>query len=421
MKLKEFYIDGFRNVVDTRLKLGNIVCLVSPNNLGKSNVLDGFLFGLNFMRRVNERFSYSPANQAMPLLKSNFGKDFAFEMLLEDDSREITYGYSFSWDKKLSIPSSINKEYLKVKEAGARRAKTYIDRVEAERFRYLSSKDASKMNFGLLNKQTLAVNLLFGQSNVFFNKIIEELFKPSAFIDRIGDPIFFPVLELSRQPLPGQPPLTELYKAIADFISASPEKKSNLVEAIQSFFPDIEDIVAETGVMVFNGSNAHFERRTPNPGEGEIAVAQVKSRNLTTMVGLDMMSNGFRRILAFLLHVFEAQDREGVVLAIEEPENAINPSLLSSFVDYISSINENASLILSSHSPFIVNGLKPSSVYVGVPNEDGTARFRSFKKAKENALNNDADDFDVDVGTYIFDLLGRNDENQSKLDSYLDK
>ena len=62
-------------------------------------------------------------------------------------------------------------------------------------------------------------------------------------------------------------------------------------------------------------------------------------------------------------------------------------------------------IILTSHSPYLLQYMNPELLYVGIPNADDIAIFKQIKKSKINSLMKDAYTNDMSFGDYIFDML----------------
>ena len=423
MRIAEVYVDGFKNIVDTRIRFDDVTCLISPNNYGKSNLFLGIVNGIRFIHSyVLGPDSFFADFDNLPRLKANAAKDYSFEIVLKNDSKAITYGYSYRWFHGSGDPGNISKEYLRVKLGDAKKAKTYIDREDPLNFRFLASSKSSSMESAKVGSMELAFSKLLLSERSFFTDLLKEIDSCTAYIDLVGNlTAKTPVFDLNSPYKEPKGPFDPLDVVLANFIDASPENRNNLVEAMKAMFPNVADIYAVNGVLSTKGNEFHFEKRLPNPGERLVTPANIYLKNYLAPVDLDLMSSGFKRVLALLIHVFQAQKRNNILLMIEEPENAIHPSLLETFTEYLRAINEKSTILLSSHSPFIVNSLDAASVYVGLPHEDGTASFASFKKSKEKAMSSGAYDFGLTTGSYIFELLGGDDYLKSILASYLDK
>ena len=55
MSLNYIYIDGFRNVKETKIEFNQITGLLSVNSYGKSNLLTAFEFGTLFLTDTQEK------------------------------------------------------------------------------------------------------------------------------------------------------------------------------------------------------------------------------------------------------------------------------------------------------------------------------------------------------------------------------
>ena len=109
------------------------------------------------------------------------------------------------------------------------------------------------------------------------------------------------------------------------------------------------------------------------------------------------------------------------LIAIEEPENSIHPSLLQSFLRVISQFAGDCRVIITSHSPYVLQYLELKDIYLGLPNTCGVATFSRVNKSMQKTLINDASSIDISVGDYIFSLLSGSDDDLDELSSFLEK
>ena len=49
MKIKSISVGGFKNLKRSTIQLENITAVISPNNYGKSNLLEAIDFGVDFL------------------------------------------------------------------------------------------------------------------------------------------------------------------------------------------------------------------------------------------------------------------------------------------------------------------------------------------------------------------------------------
>ena len=67
--------------------------------------------------------------------------------------------------------------------------------------------------------------------------------------------------------------------------------------------------------------------------------------------------------------------------------------------------------------PYIVSYLEPSWIHVGMNRKPGVAEFFTFKKSGQKQLQQDAEEFNMSMGDYLFSLLA---DSESNLDDYLE-
>ena len=130
-------------------------------------------------------------------------------------------------------------------------------------------------------------------------------------------------------------------------------------------------------------------------------------------------SDGAKRVFMILTKIIMAslEERNISLIAIEEPENSIHPSLFRTYLQIIADLLDDCKVIITSHSPYIISFMNLDSIYVGIHREDGMAEFHGFKRSKEKTLENDADSLDMGMGDYIFSMLA---DNESEIEEYLE-
>jgi len=145
----------------------------------------------------------------------------------------------------------------------------------------------------------------------------------------------------------------------------------------------------------------------------------VFSRHLNQPISIANMSAGTRRIIWMLANVFIAACAGINAIGIEEIETSIHPKLLKSLLEILSDAAHNTCILLSSHSPYLIQYLKAESLYIGVPDESGAACFRRIKRTKIKQLVGISRELDMSVGEYLFDMLTK-DRYASTLMQYLE-
>lgn len=130
-----------------------------------------------------------------------------------------------------------------------------------------------------------------------------------------------------------------------------------------------------------------------------------------------MMSDGAKRVFMILAKIIIASESNISLIAIEEPENSVHPGLFHAYIQIISQLLDDCKVIITSHSPYIINYLQPSWIHVGMNKMPGVAEFFSFKKSGQKQLENDASKFNMSMGDYLFSMLS---DSESNIADYLE-
>lgn len=83
-------------------------------------------------------------------------------------------------------------------------------------------------------------------------------------------------------------------------------------------------------------------------------------------------SDGTLKMLAYLTVLYDPAPPS--FIGIEEPENHLHPRLLSELVDECRKAADRSQLIVTTHSPFFVNGVRPTELWVLFRDSDGYTR-----------------------------------------------
>ncbi len=118
---------------------------------------------------------------------------------------------------------------------------------------------------------------------------------------------------------------------------------------------------------------------------------QIKDAPFAKPILAKFASDGTLKMLAYLTVLYDPDPPQ--LIGIEEPENHLHPRLLPELAEECRSASVNTQLMVTTHSPFFVNSLKPEEVWVVYRDETGytqakrTADMQGIKEfIKEGAL-----------------------------------
>ncbi|MBT9588253.1 ATP-binding protein [bacterium] len=83
----------------------------------------------------------------------------------------------------------------------------------------------------------------------------------------------------------------------------------------------------------------------------------------------DAASDGTLYVLALIL--FSQNPNASGISLVEEPELGLHPRLLDSFVDQLREYARDQQIILTTHSPLLLDSLKPEEVWITTRDDQG--------------------------------------------------
>jgi predicted ATPase len=101
---------------------------------------------------------------------------------------------------------------------------------------------------------------------------------------------------------------------------------------------------------------------------------QIKDAPFDRPILAKFASDGTLKMLAYLTVLYDPDPPQ--LVGVEEPENQLHPSLLPKLAEECRKAAARTQLMVTTHSPFFVNGLRPEEVWVLYRDEHGYTRAR---------------------------------------------
>jgi len=341
MKLIAFTVANFRSITGTyRLPLGNFAVLVGPNNEGKSNILKAICISLGLLemgqlrrpsiRRRLPRYMYHETDR----LDYDWTRDFpiGLQTIKPQGRSEFTLEFAFSDEEFAVFREQVNSNLatnLKIKLSLGKEDAKFDVIIQGKGKQYLEARRGKIAEFirdRLFLQYIPSIRTADLSRDVVEKIIAEELAHLETDAEYLG--LFDKIAEAQR------PILTRI--------------ANELTSTVQLFVPDVREITIEPSselrravqnayqIMVDDGANTDFALK----GDG------VKS--LTA--------------ISLLRHVSQAAlgDRS-LILAVEEPEAHLHPTAIHRLRDVFQEIAETHQVIVSTHSPVLVDRARVSS------------------------------------------------------------
>lgn len=424
MKIQAVLIDGFKNLSNVRISFDNITALVALNNFGKSNVLSGIDFGLDFIKAsIEDKKDMMSNSNLIPINCNMIGRNYKYEMEVSTDisSEEyiIQYGYEFEWKDNEDKEPRIVSEFLKVKLNKKGQKFTQLINRTADTALYKSSETGRCSSKIKVEETELIANKLKAFDELYYAQIITKLNGMKIYMENNLDAkSFYQPDPIIRKGFENEMINADnLPRIIYNLKEQSPDKFELLKDVYFQLFPDIEDVIVKQFKINGLTNNEELTENLPFVFSNNYHVLFVKEKNLANPVNFSIMSDGAKRVFMILTKIIVSSVSNISLIAIEEPENSVHPGLFQAYIQIISQLLDDCKVIITSHSPYIISYLNPSWIHVGVNRKAGVAEFFSFKKSGQKQLENDAAGFDMSIGDYLFSMLA---DSESNISDYLE-
>jgi predicted ATPase len=96
---------------------------------------------------------------------------------------------------------------------------------------------------------------------------------------------------------------------------------------------------------------------------------QIKDAPFAQPILAKYASDGTLKMLAYLVMLHDPSPAP--LIGIEEPENHLHPRLLNDLAEECRKATSGSQLLVTTHSPFLIDGLRPEEVWVLYRNQDG--------------------------------------------------
>ncbi len=348
-------------------------------------------------KRIN---NINPSSK--PLIKNS---DYRFEICVstsfENEDIDVIYSFTMPWNQKMPV---ITTECLRVQNIDSQRPVTFYIREGAEA-KYKSSKNRGADNLlEIVNTFDMFNNLLLGKK-LYYESLIKELSDIKYAIDRHFDN-------------------SQTYNAISlfqdddfSFCGNKPENTPQNMYILKTNYPHYFSRIVNAMEILFPNV-LELDVKKVNDDENVIGIQNyyllyAKQKHIDSYINCAEMSDGFKRILNNLIFLSISEIKGFQIVALEEPENSINPTVLGKYIQIIAEFTDSFNILLTSHSPFLLQYIPLGKIYIGVENEIGNIVFKKIKPTYIKRVTERSEKLDVTTGTYIFDILS-NEERFDK-------
>ena len=350
-RIESLKIKNYRALKDLELQnLTPLTVFLGPNGSGKSTIFDVFAF-LAECFTVGLRRAWDRRNRFEELRSRDSSGPIEFELKYRErqDSPPITY--------HLAIAENSRGPYVAEEFLSWRRGKQY-----GAPYRFLDFREG---------KGQVISGDLPAEADV---RVDESLSSPDVLaVSTLGQLARNPRVTALREFITGW----YLSYLTADNMRGVPdsgpqerlsETGDNLPNVIQYLKEQHED-----RLNLILGTLSHRVPRLERV-EAEIMrdgrlLLQIKDAPFNKPIMAKFASDGTLKMLAYLTILYDPDPPP--LIGIEEPENQLHPRLLRELAEECRTASAHTQLMVTTHSPFFVNGLRPEELWVLYRDEDG--------------------------------------------------
>lgn len=373
-------IRNFRSLKDVEISLEeDITVLIGENDSGKTSIVDAlkimfenekpeiddFYWGtdeiyieveLNDDRSFIKKFSKDSDNNIQPKTMVRFSHEFlerikdevnseSFNSLTDDDKRKKLFRYAR--ELGVQFKSNIKTDNLKDR---------VVDRIDE----LLESEDAIESNIPNYN-----IYFLDGKHFENVSRFFQEVF----FKEKSRD-IWYEEVEEGKTI---ENIIKEKLKKYAENLKDEIEERG-IKDKLKNFLPELNDI----------SINPVFELRDINIGV-KVQLLEKDGREIL----VEKKGDGTkRRITMALLEYKKSKEEEPALYVFDEPDTHLHVKAQVELLDIIRQFSENGKqVIITTHSPFIMNAVKPRQIrLLSLKNGETKVKFTSKDKDIERIL-----------------------------------
>jgi predicted ATPase len=159
-------------------------------------------------------------------------------------------------------------------------------------------------------------------------------------------------------------------------LSAWGDNLPNVIQYLKEQHPDRLDRI----VKVLSRRVPRLEKVDADLMPDGRLLLQIKDAPFERPVMAKFASDGTLKMLAYLVVLYDPSPPQ--LVGIEEPENQLHPRLLPELAEECRVASANTQLMITTHSPFFVNGLTPQETWVLHRDDKGFSKAMQASKIK---------------------------------------
>jgi len=360
-RIEELSVKNYRALKDLQLKaLTPLTVFLGPNGSGKSTIFDVFAF-LSECFSVGLRKAWDKRGRFKELRTRGAEGAIEFELKYREKSKSPIITYHLAIEEGNRGPY-VTEEWLQWRRGQRGQPFKFLD------FRHGTGRVVTGE---MPDEQD--------------ERMSEELASPEMIaVNTLGQLAKHPRVSALRRFITGW----YLSYLTADNTRGTPEAgPQERLSATGDNLPNVVQYLKEQHEDRLNEILKTLSRRVPQlekvdaelMADGRLLL-QIKDAPFDRPILAKFASDGTLKMLAYLTVLYDPDPPQLVV--IEEPENHLHPLLLPELAEECREASVSTQLMVTSHSPFFVNGLKPEELWVLYRDKSGYTQAKQAAKMK---------------------------------------
>jgi len=354
-RIEELSVRNYRALKDLQLKrLTPLTVFLGPNGSGKSTIFDVFAF-LSECFSIGLRKAWDKRGRFKELRTRGADGPVVFELKYKESKTTPIITYHLAIDEGPKGPY-VAEEWLRWKRGA-----------HGQPFKFLDFKNGK----GLVASGEMP--------DAQDQRIEEQLDSPDMLaVNTLGQFAKHPRVSALRRFITGW----YLSYLSADSTRTTPESGAQeRLTPTGDNLPNVIQYLKEQHEDRLNQLLNTLSRRIPQLEKVEAEVLldnrlllQIKDAPFERPILSKFASDGTLKMLAYLTVLYDPDPPQ--MIGIEEPENFLHPRLLPELTEECREASAHTQLMVTSHSPFFVNGLRPEELWVLYRDSKGYTRAK---------------------------------------------
>lgn len=354
-RIEYLKICNYRAIKDLELKdITPLTVFLGPNGSGKSTIFDVFAF-LSECFQSGLRRAWDKRGRFRELRTRGIEEPIVIELKYREKSKSPVITYHLAIDENSKGPY-VAEEWLQWRRGS-----------KGQPFRFLDFREGSG--------QVITGD----EPDERDTRITEQLNSPDVLaVNTLGQFTKHPRVSALRQFITGWYLSYLTADNTRDTPEAGPQERlsatgDNLPNVIQ-FLKEQHPQSLEKILNTLSKKIPKLERVDAEMMQDGRLLLQVKDAPFERPILAKFASDGTLKMLAYLAVLYDPDPPQ--LIGIEEPENQLHPRLLPELAGECRAASARSQLMVTTHSPFFIDALKPEQVWVLYRDEEGYTRAK---------------------------------------------